>query len=77
LSRFNLSQREREATVLLAQGLRAKEIAQHIGRSEKTVYAHLARVCMKTGCRDHHEVVCALLSFACHGLGLNLRRRAP
>lgn len=63
--RFRLSARETEAIVFLAQGQRAKEIAEHMSCSEKTVYAHLARVCKKTNCRDFHEVVCAILAFAC------------
>lgn len=66
---FDLSKRESQATVLLAQGLSPKEIAQRMCCSEKTVYAHLVRVCRKTGCRDYHQVVCRLLAFACHGLG--------
>jgi DNA-binding NarL/FixJ family response regulator len=66
---FALSNREAEATVLLAQGLKAKQIAEHMCCSEKTVYAHLVRVCKKTGCHDYHEVVCTLLAFACHALG--------
>jgi DNA-binding CsgD family transcriptional regulator len=65
LQRFNLSRRETEATVLLAQGLRAKQIAEQMSCSEKTVYAHLARVCKKANCRDYHEVICTLLAFAC------------
>jgi DNA-binding CsgD family transcriptional regulator len=69
LKGFNLSRRETEAAVFLAHGLRAKEIAQRMACSEKTVYAHVARVCKKTGCRDYHEVVCMLLAFACHVVG--------
>lgn len=66
LGRFRLSKRETEATILLAQGLRAKQIAHQMSCSEKTVYAHLARVCKKTGRRDQHELVCVLLAFACN-----------
>jgi len=65
LKRFNLSTRETEAVLFVAEGLRAKEIAAHMSCSEKTVYAHLARVCKKTGCRDYHEVVCTVLAFVC------------
>lgn len=67
--RFNLSVREAEATVFIARGLKAKEIADRMRCSEKTVYAHLMRVCAKTGCRDYHEVVAMLLAFTCHALG--------
>jgi len=64
--RFNLSKRETQASLLLCEGMRAKEIAHYMSCSEKTVYAHLARVCKKTHCRDYHEVVCMLLAFVCH-----------
>ncbi len=69
VTRFGLSRREAEATVLLAQGLRVKEIADRMCCSEKTVYAHLARVSKKTGSRDYHDVLCTLLAFACQTLG--------
>lgn len=61
--RFGLSKRESQASILLAEGMRPKEIAQYMACSEKTVYAHLARVCRKTSCRDYHEVLCMLLIF--------------
>lgn len=77
LMHFSLSKRETEATVLLAQGLRAKEIAHQMCCSEKTVYAHLARVCKKTGRRDQHELVCVLLAFACNLLDASAEPRAP
>lgn len=67
--RYELSKREVQATILLAQGLRAKQIAQEMCCSEKTIYAHLTHVCKKAGCRDSHEVVCMLLAFACRALG--------
>jgi DNA-binding NarL/FixJ family response regulator len=69
VARFGLSRREGQATVLLARGLRAKEIASEMCCSEKTVYAHLFRVCKKVDCSDSHEVVCKLLAFTCHTLG--------
>src|ERR1041384_3181241 len=68
LKAFKLTKRETEAAVLLVQGMRPKEMTEHMSCSEKTVYAHLARVCRKTGCRDHHEVLCAILVFACQGI---------
>jgi DNA-binding CsgD family transcriptional regulator len=61
---FHFTRRETEASTLLADGLRAKEIAHAMSCSDKMVYAHLARVCQKTGCRDTHEFVCSLLAFA-------------
>jgi len=68
-ARFGLSRRETQATLLLAHGLRAKAIASEMCCSEKTVYAHLFRVCKKVDCSDSHEVVCKLLAFTCHALG--------
>lgn len=69
VKRFNLSSREAEATVCVARGLKAKEIAERMRCSEKTVYAHLSRACAKTGCHDYHEVLGMLLAFMCHMLG--------
>lgn len=69
VSRFRLTRREAEATILISRGLRAKSVADQMGCSEKTVYAHLMRVCEKTGCHDYREVVGKLLSFTCHELG--------
>jgi DNA-binding NarL/FixJ family response regulator len=66
---FDLSKRETEAIVLVAQGLRAKKIAERMHCSEPTVYGHLARVSAKIGCSDYHEVVARLFAFACQALG--------
>ena len=65
LRRFKLTRREMEAAIYIAEGLHAKEIAEHMSCSEKTVYAHLARVSQKARCRDYHELVCILLHSAC------------
>lgn len=69
VSGFDLSKRETESIVLVAQGLRAKEIAERMRCSEPTIYGHLARVCEKTGCSDYHEVVARLFAFACQAVG--------
>jgi DNA-binding NarL/FixJ family response regulator len=66
---MNLSKRETEALVLVAQGLRAKEIAGRMRCGEPTVYGHLASVCAKSGCSDYHEVVARLFAFACQAIG--------
>lgn len=66
---FKLTKREAEATSLVAHGLKPKEISLRMRCSEKVVYAHLARVCRKTGRQDYHEVVGMILAFACHSLG--------
>jgi DNA-binding NarL/FixJ family response regulator len=66
---FDLSKREAEAVALVVQGLKPKEIAESMHCSEKTVYAHLARVCEKTCSHDYHEVVGKVFAFACHTVG--------
>jgi DNA-binding NarL/FixJ family response regulator len=66
---FYLTKRETEAMVLVARGLRAKEIADRMACSEPTVYSHLANICAKTGCIDYHEIVAKLFSFACQAVG--------
>jgi DNA-binding NarL/FixJ family response regulator len=67
--RFDLSRRQRETVALLAQGNCAKQIAKCMCCSEKTVYAHLARICDKTGCHDYHALVGRLFAFACQTMG--------
>ena len=69
IRRFNLSNREAEATVFVASGLKPKEAAERMRCSEKTIYTYLVRVCAKTCCHDYHEVIGKLLAFACHVLG--------
>jgi DNA-binding NarL/FixJ family response regulator len=66
---FSLTKRETEAMVLVARGLRAKEIAEQMDCSEQTVYCHLTNICTKTGCTDYHEIVAKLFSFACQAVG--------
>ncbi len=66
---YGLSKRETESIALLAQGLRAKEIAGRMRCSEPTVYSHLARVAAKTGCSDCHDVLAKLFAFACQAVG--------
>jgi DNA-binding NtrC family response regulator/DNA-binding CsgD family transcriptional regulator len=63
---FNLSKRESQAAVLLAQGLRTAEIAQQLSCRETTAHAQVARVCKKTGCGDAHDFLCKLLAIVCH-----------
>jgi len=69
---FDLSKREAEALALVVQGLKPKEIAEHMRCSEQMAYAHLARVCEKTRSRDYHEVVGKVFAFACHTVGHSL-----
>jgi DNA-binding NarL/FixJ family response regulator len=67
--RFDLSRRETEVVAILAQGLSAKDISKHLGCSEKTVYAHLARICEKASCRDYHALIGRLFAFTCQAMG--------
>lgn len=69
VKRFRLTRREAEATMLVARGLKAKEISDRMLCTEKTVYAHLLRTCSKVGCRDYHELVGRILAFTCQLLG--------
>ena len=46
---FDLTEREMEVLRAVAQGERSKEIAQHLGISERTVKAHLASIYGKLG----------------------------
>ena len=52
-----LTPREREVLALIAQGMSNRQISQQLVVSEATVKTHVARVIMKTGCRDRAQVV--------------------
>lgn len=52
-----LTPREHEALVLLADGLRNREIATRLGISEHTVKFHLAAIFGKLGASSRTEVV--------------------
>jgi DNA-binding NarL/FixJ family response regulator len=47
-----LSSREREVLVLLCKGMANKQIARHLGISERTVKAHLTHVFQRLGVSD-------------------------
>jgi DNA-binding NarL/FixJ family response regulator len=47
-----LSDREREVVGLVADGLANKQIARHLGISERTVKAHLTSVFQRIGVTD-------------------------
>jgi DNA-binding NarL/FixJ family response regulator len=53
--RAELSDREREVLACVAQGLPNKLIALRLGISEKTVKAHLTRVCQQLGVTDRTQ----------------------
>jgi len=52
-----LTPRELEVLALIANGLSNRQISQKLVVSEATVKTHVARVIMKTGCRDRAQVV--------------------
>ena len=52
-----LSERELEVLRLAAKGLRNRQIAEIIGRTEETVKAHLKHVMAKLGVEDRTEAV--------------------
>ncbi|MGH3921593.1 MAG: LuxR C-terminal-related transcriptional regulator, partial [Pseudonocardiaceae bacterium] len=54
-----LTPREREVLILLAQGLSNAEVAGQLVISEATVKTHLARVMMKLGVRQKAQAVIA------------------
>lgn len=52
-----LTRRELEVLALIAQGLSNRQICEKLFVSEATIKTHVARVIMKTGCRDRAQVV--------------------
>lgn len=50
-----LSEREREVLVMVAEGLQNKQISRQLGISEKTVKAHLTRVFRAIGVTDRTQ----------------------
>jgi DNA-binding NarL/FixJ family response regulator len=50
-----LSDREREVLTLVAEGLANKQIARHLGISERTVKAHLTSVFQRIGVTDRTQ----------------------
>lgn len=59
--RIDLTERELEVLTLMARGLRNKEIATIIGRTEATVKAHVLHILGKLGVDDRTEAVTTAL----------------
>ena len=53
----HLTAREREVLVLMARGMSNAEICSEFVLSTATVRTHVARILMKTGCRDRSQAV--------------------
>jgi len=51
-----LTRREREVTVLLAQGLTNRRIAQELFISERTVDNHVSNILKKLGLRSREQI---------------------
>jgi len=61
ITQDELTERETEVLELAALGLRNREIAQTIGRTEETVKVHLKRIMKKLGVGDRTEAVTVAL----------------
>jgi len=60
--RVELTDRELEVLGLMAKGMRNKEIADAIGRTEATVKVHVLHILQKLGANDRTEAVTIALS---------------
>lgn len=60
-ARVSLTARELEVLTLIAKGLRNREIATEIGRTEETVKMHVKSVLAKLGVADRTEAVAVAL----------------
>jgi len=60
--RVDLTEREVEVLRLVAQGMRNKEIADSIGRTEATVKVHVLHILQKLGVNDRTEAVTVALT---------------
>jgi DNA-binding NarL/FixJ family response regulator len=60
--RVELTDRELAVLQLMAKGLRNKEIAERIGRTEATVKVHVLHILEKLGVRDRTEAVVSALA---------------
>ncbi len=52
----NLTQREREVALLVADGLRSREVAERLGIAAQTVKSHLKTIFDKLGVRNRVEL---------------------
>lgn len=60
LSEFRFTPRETQVVRILSRGLSNKQIAEHLGVSEKTVDHHLEHMFRKTGTRNRTALICCL-----------------
>jgi DNA-binding CsgD family transcriptional regulator len=51
-----LTQREREVALLVAEGLRSREVAERLGIASQTVKSHLKTIFDKLGVRNRVEL---------------------
>jgi len=58
-----LTRKEREAVQLVADGLSNKAIARRVGRSERTIEAHLSNAYAKLGVHDRDSAAAVLSSY--------------
>lgn len=59
----SFSKRERQIVVLIAEGLRNREIATHLSISEQTVKAHLSRIFRKAAVANRAQLAPLALKF--------------
>jgi DNA-binding NarL/FixJ family response regulator len=67
----SLTARERDVVGLVGEGLRNKQIAEHLGIAEKTIKGHLTNAFLKLGVQDRLEL--ALLAIRTHLASRNER----
>jgi DNA-binding NarL/FixJ family response regulator len=59
-----LTARERDIVALVGEGLKNRQIADHLGIAEKTIKGHLTNIFLKVGVEDRLEL--ALLAIKAH-----------
>ena len=75
--RIVLSRRERQLATLLAQGMKNKEIAYHLGLSEGTVKVYMSRLFQKVGVNDRFELALYVIEHLFSGRSGSAEPKAP